>query len=46
LISRLVPSVAALVTPVCRKVSTAGHQVWISSARVCTSGTLMVAHQV
>jgi hypothetical protein len=45
LISRLVPSVRALVSPVVRNTSIAGHQVSIVSAKVVGSGMSASAHQ-
>jgi hypothetical protein len=39
------PSVRALVSPVVRNTSTAGHQVSIVSARVVSSGISASAHQ-
>jgi hypothetical protein len=45
LISRFVPSVRALVSPVVKKTSIAGHQVSIVSANVVSSGICASAHQ-
>jgi hypothetical protein len=45
LINRFVPSVRALVIPVVRNTSIAGHQVSIVSASVVSSGMSASAHQ-
>jgi hypothetical protein len=45
LINRLVPSVRALVSPVERNTSIAGHQVSIVSASVVSSSICASAHQ-
>jgi hypothetical protein len=45
LISRLTPSLAALVVPVCKKASICGHQVSTVRARTASSAMSLSAHQ-